>query len=196
MAQTYTPLQLDAFKEVGNIGSGNAATSLSILLKRPVELEVSEVEMLPLKKAYQTFHLDDKKFSSVIHPLSGDLMGLFWFALSSDDEQALCAYAIGDLKLDTTGLIKEISNILGGTYLMALSQMLNTTVLLNLPQEKSLNDFLNHPGNEKYLNELTNAQQVLFIRNRLIIEEKPFDCFVSLLLDDPSLQKVLTCLGV
>ena len=79
---------------------------------------------------------------------------------------------------------------------MALSQMLNTTVLLNLPQETQLKEFLEQSHNQQYLISLRQAEQILFIRNRLIIEKKPFDCYVSLLLDEPSLNKVLRCLGI
>lgn len=35
-------IQIDVLKEIGNIGSGNAATSLSSMLMRPVGLEVPQ----------------------------------------------------------------------------------------------------------------------------------------------------------
>ena len=38
--QDLTPLQLDALSEVGNIGTGNAATALSQLINRKVDMTV------------------------------------------------------------------------------------------------------------------------------------------------------------
>lgn len=36
----FTPIQLDALKEIFNIGAGNAATSLSILINNNIEMSV------------------------------------------------------------------------------------------------------------------------------------------------------------
>lgn len=197
MAQAYTPLQLDAFKEVGNIGSGNAATSLSVLLNRPVDLKISEVEILTLEDADTKLGLAEDKITSVLHPLSGDLMGLFWFAIKQQDEQALCFYAATENNdVDTTGLVKEVSNILGGTYLTSLGQMLGTNTLLEPPQQTALKFFLEAEENKPYLISLQSVGSILLVRNRLVIENIPLDCYISLLLDQPSLDKVLSKLGV
>lgn len=42
--------KLDVLKEVGNIGSGNAATALSRLLNKPVDMGVPKVQMLPFEE--------------------------------------------------------------------------------------------------------------------------------------------------
>ena len=39
-------MQLDVLKEIGNIGAGNAATSLSKLLSRRVGMNVPEVKLI------------------------------------------------------------------------------------------------------------------------------------------------------
>ncbi|HBG15144.1 MAG TPA: CheY-P-specific phosphatase CheC, partial [Firmicutes bacterium] len=51
MVNKLTPLQLDAIREVGNIGAAHAATVLSQLLNRKVFMTVPQVNILPLAEA-------------------------------------------------------------------------------------------------------------------------------------------------
>jgi chemotaxis protein CheC len=44
-------LQLDALREVGNIGAGTAATALSQMIGEPVGMSVPRVRVLPLEAA-------------------------------------------------------------------------------------------------------------------------------------------------
>lgn len=47
-----TPIQLDAFKEIFNIGAGNAATSLSILINNNIEMSVPYVNIIDFNTIY------------------------------------------------------------------------------------------------------------------------------------------------
>ena len=51
MITNLTPFQLDAIREVGNIGAGHAATVLSQLLNKRVAMSVPKVNILPLAEA-------------------------------------------------------------------------------------------------------------------------------------------------
>ena len=51
MTPRYTDMQLDALRELANIASGTAATALSQMLGREVELSVPRVLALPLADA-------------------------------------------------------------------------------------------------------------------------------------------------
>ena len=43
-------VQLDVLKEIGNIGSGNAATALSKLVNKKIDMEVPRVKILEFKE--------------------------------------------------------------------------------------------------------------------------------------------------
>ena len=45
-------IQLDALKEVSNIGAGNAATALSMMLGKKIEMTVPSVNMIKLSEMY------------------------------------------------------------------------------------------------------------------------------------------------
>ncbi len=50
MFNRFEGFQMDVLKEVGNIGAGNAATALSQLLNRPIDMGVPTVQMLPFEE--------------------------------------------------------------------------------------------------------------------------------------------------
>ena len=42
----FTELQMDVLREIGNIGSGNAATALSSMLQQPINISIPQVNMI------------------------------------------------------------------------------------------------------------------------------------------------------
>lgn len=189
---TFTPIELDAFKEVGNIGSGNAATSLSELLNCRVGLEVSQVEILPMKNIMENIGFEEDGIHSITNMLTGDLNGFFWFLVKKEDSKVFYEILLGDPNAEDPSVIQEVGNIVGGNYLRALSEMLNITINLEPPEFVSPFDSF-----------LTKQKQVelklggiLLVQNQLTINEKTFNLFVSTVLEEESLNKVLKLLGL
>ncbi|MEK6568643.1 MAG: chemotaxis protein CheC, partial [Candidatus Omnitrophota bacterium] len=52
----FSPIQLDALREIGNVGAGNAATALGQLMNKIVSINIPEVRFLRLDQ------LDDAEF--------------------------------------------------------------------------------------------------------------------------------------
>ena len=46
--ESFSNMQLDAMREVGNIGAGNAATALSVMLSRAVDMDVPKAELVSI----------------------------------------------------------------------------------------------------------------------------------------------------
>lgn len=55
-----SPVQLDVLKEIGNIGSGNAATALSQLLNRCIDMQVPQVRLMDVADAIESLGSPDK----------------------------------------------------------------------------------------------------------------------------------------
>ncbi len=51
--ENLNEMQLDAVKEIGNIGAGNACTALSVLLGTPVDIDVPNVHVLDFDSTSQ-----------------------------------------------------------------------------------------------------------------------------------------------
>ena len=68
-------LQLDALKEVANIGAGHAATALSQLTSRTIMINVPEVNVRPLEEVPDLLGRADEVIAAVLMHMMGDLTG-------------------------------------------------------------------------------------------------------------------------
>jgi chemotaxis protein CheC len=123
-APDYTDLQLDAMRELANIGSGQAATALASMLGKEVELSVPRALALPLADAVDAVGPADKTVSSVVLPIFGEIDALVLLLFPQEDAATLCGMLgveagteVGD------SAIGEIGNILGTSYINALASM-------------------------------------------------------------------------
>ena len=124
MSTQYTDLQLDAMRELANIGSSNAATALASMLGREVELSVPRALALPLADAVDAVGPADRTVSSVVLPIVGEIDALVLLLFPIEDAETLCGLLgveagteVGD------SAIGEIGNILGTSYINALASM-------------------------------------------------------------------------
>ena len=192
MNAIFTPLQLDAIKELGNIGSGNAATSLSVLLNKPVNLEVGEVQIIPVDGFFERLSFSEAESLSLANELSEDLHGFFWLLIEKKHVGSLCETLTGMPGYEDPSVMEEISNILGGNYINALSQLLNLTIDMAPP--KFLEPATEFLSQQKQVE--LGLEGVLFIQNTLTIDGEKMDVFLSTILDKPSLDKVLEVFGL
>jgi chemotaxis protein CheC len=120
----YTDTQLDALRELANIGSGSAATALSLMLGRSVGLTVPEAHVLPLGEAVDTLGAPESVVVGVALGVEGDLDATVLLLFPVDVAGTLCDLLGidpgGDLADSALG---EIGNILGTSYINALSAM-------------------------------------------------------------------------
>jgi chemotaxis protein CheC len=120
----YTDVQLDALRELANIASGTAATALSQMLAREVELSVPRALALPLADAVDAAGPPDATVCGVVIPLEGDIQGVVLLLIPLDSAQTLCRL-LGVEPGSEVGnsALAEIGNILGTSYLNALAAM-------------------------------------------------------------------------
>ncbi len=117
-------LQLDAMREMSNIGSGNAATSLSEMIGLPVELSVPTVSVLSLADAVDAAGAPEDEVTAVVIPVFGDLDATVLQLFSPAGRESLCGLlgAGGDMEMELSCL-GEIGNILGSAYVGAVGMM-------------------------------------------------------------------------
>ncbi len=124
MSKTYPELQLDALRELANIGSGTAATALSSMLGRPVDISVPAALALPIADVVEATGTPDAVVTAVVLPLIGDLDAIALLLFAPEDAATLCGL-LGVDPDSEVGLsaLAEIGNILGSAYIGALSTM-------------------------------------------------------------------------
>jgi chemotaxis protein CheC len=130
----YSELELDALRELASIGSGTAATALSRLLGREIEIEVPRALALGLADAVDAVGAADAPVASALLPVGG-VEAVVLLLFSEAEAAALCellgvepATDVGDSAL------AEICNILGASALGAVARMTGLSLEPRPPQ--------------------------------------------------------------
>lgn len=125
--------QLDALREIGNIGAGHAATALAAMTGTPVPMGVPRVSALAIERIPEELGGEELTVVAIHLHVNGDAPGRMLFLMSIDAARAtaatlLCgmppgepgAGGLGELELSA---LQEVGNVLTGSYLGALSQL-------------------------------------------------------------------------
>jgi chemotaxis protein CheC len=135
---TYSDLELDALRELANIGSGTAATALSQMLARSIDVSVPTAAALPLAEAVEAVGAADLIVTGVVLPIFGDLEALAVLLFESDDADQICELlgveAGSELAISA---LAEIGNILCSSYLGAVVSMTGLSLEPGPPQTAS-----------------------------------------------------------
>jgi chemotaxis protein CheC len=121
---TLNDLQLDALREMANIGSGTAATALASMLGQSVDLHVPTALALELADAVDAVGNAEDEVSAVIIGAFGDLDATVLLLFDPDSANTLCSLlgVVDDPEMQLSAL-GEIGNILGSSYVQAMGRM-------------------------------------------------------------------------
>lgn len=135
-----TPNQLDALKEVGNIGAGHGATALSQLLGKKVTITVPKANIIALSAIPNLVGDPNTLVAGLTLSILGDATGKILLLFPRDSAlhlaDMLLKQPLGSSKILTEmghSAIKEAANILAGAYLSALNEFLGMLLLISVP---------------------------------------------------------------
>jgi len=135
---TYTDLQLDALRELANIGSGTAATALSQMLARSIDVSVPSASALPLAEAVETVGEPELVVTGVVLPIFGDLEATAVLLFGSSDADRICELLGAEPGSEfALSALAEIGNILCSSYLGAVVSMTGLSLEPGPPQTAS-----------------------------------------------------------
>jgi chemotaxis protein CheC len=137
----YSDLQLDALRELANVGSGTAGTALSSLLGRAVDISVPTAAALDLADAVDAAGAAEDVVWAVVVGVAGDLEATALLVFSEADAEAVGALlGVEPDSEQGRSALEEIGNILVASYVGALSSM--TGFVLDLRPPASARDML------------------------------------------------------
>src|SRR3954453_14809890 len=122
MSQHFTDLQLDALRELANIGSGAGAPSLAGMLGRPGANPVPAPAALNFADAIDTIGAPDEEVTGVVLGVVGEMEGIVLLLMRTADAAGLCTLL--GVKVDSEmgqSALAEIGNIVGTSYINALA---------------------------------------------------------------------------
>lgn len=128
--QNDADFKMDVLREVGNIGAGNAATAMSRLLNKPVDMAVPTVSLLPFEEIAERVGGSEAIVVAIFLRVDGDAPGNMFFIISKDSArrilQGLLSFEAGEedeyTEMELSALC-EIGNILAGSYLSSLGDL-------------------------------------------------------------------------
>lgn len=130
----------DILMEIGNIGTGNAVTSLSRMLSRQIDMERPVVKILEFNEVPELLGGMEETRVGVLLEIKGDINGMFMFLISEPFLQVMLEGLLGmevsDIhELDSLSLsaVGEIGNIMCCSYINALTRMMDIKVDVSVP---------------------------------------------------------------
>nr|WP_210023452.1 MULTISPECIES: chemotaxis protein CheC [unclassified Paenibacillus] len=131
---------MDVLKEVGNIGAGHAATALSKLLDKPVDMLVPKVRLLPFEEIADSVGGSEKVVIAIFLRVEGETPGNLFFILTLESAKKLLRNLVGieigsdegysEMELSA---LNEIGNILAGSYLTSLADFTKLNMQPTVP---------------------------------------------------------------
>ena len=133
-------MYFDVLKEIGNIGAGNATTAVATMLNLKLNMEVPNVKLLPVQELNTAIGSEEEEIVGIYLSVENDIEGSLMFLLKMDAahylvNHLLCRDASYNEPFDEMDLsaMKEIGNIIAGSYLSALSAMTNLVISPSIP---------------------------------------------------------------
>lgn len=195
-----TQLQLDALREIGNIGSGHAATAMSTLLQRRIDMSVPKVWAVPFEEVSAIVGQLDTPQAVIYVKVEGEAPGkaVFFFPVESAEIVVQTLFGTDepmDLYMGemAQSALKEVGNILVSSFLIALTQFSGIPLQPSVPALAV--DMIGATLDAIFLEEGVLDDTVLFIDTRITGIPKIEGQFLFLP-DDGSLKKLLGAMGV
>ena len=133
-------LEIDTLREIGSIGTGNAATALSQMIGKEVRITLPEVRIMGYNEAIEWIGGPEQVTAGVLVGMSGQMSGVMLSVqklgfINLVLEQML-GHPIEDYhQLDELGksTLVEVGNIMISTFINALSGLSNISVNMTEP---------------------------------------------------------------
>ena len=134
-----TEIQIDALKEVANIGAGHAATALSQLLNTTITLQAPKAEIIRFKDLAS--RVGEERTIAALHvyvrgELPGQMLVMFDYEDALKFVRIFVRRVVGDIQIfdsivDST--LKELGNLIAGSYLGAIVQLTGANMVPSVP---------------------------------------------------------------
>ena len=194
-------MHLDALREIGNIGSGNAATSLSAMLNTPVKIEVPNISLINYEHVSQYLGGKDREVIGLALGLEADIEGVMLHVVQPKFASRIInafypkeIQTLQDINEMDLSAVKETSNITTAAYVNSMATMTDTFINITPPIEylDTVENVLKHASDRFD----AIGRQVIYIDENLYIGDAEIKSSMILILQIDSLKKLFDKLGI
>jgi chemotaxis protein CheC len=140
---SFNHLQLDAIREVGNIGTGNAATALSKLLSCMIDMDVPKADLVSIYSLSEYYGDPDALVAAVFVRSLGEF-GCSLIFIQEEEDAALMVDLLlreqfggsppVDMQEDMLdSALSEVGNIILSSFLNAINMLIGTRHQISVP---------------------------------------------------------------
>ena len=136
-------MYFDVLKELGNIGAGNATTAIATMLNLTIDMKVPKVELKAVEDLGSAICSEEETIVGIFLEVQNDISGSMMFLMRLNSAHYLVNRLMGGMGADGSAqgefsemelsAMKEIGNIIAGSYLSALSTMTNLVITPSVP---------------------------------------------------------------
>ena len=133
-------MHLDVLKEIGNIGSGNAAGALSDFLQVPTDITVPSVKLLDFSETVNFLGGPENVAIGMLVNIKGDITGMMLYVLEKSFASKMTSalfgteiediYNMNEMELS---VIQEVGNIMAASYMNALASLTGMMIDISVP---------------------------------------------------------------
>jgi len=133
-------MQIDTLREIGSIGTGNAATALSDMLQKKINITLPEVRIMGYNEAIEWIGGPEEITAGVLVKLSGQINGIMLsvqpldfvnLALDSMLNETVEDYS--ELSEMENSVLVEMGNIMISTFINAMSGLAGLDINVTVP---------------------------------------------------------------
>lgn len=131
--------KIDVLREVCNVGAGHAATALSQLIGRRVDLEVPKVRLEDIGRVSAIAGGPDSLVAGLFFQILGEARGHIFMIFPEESARFIVSLACGENEIQSLedeihiSAMKEVGNILVSAYLSAISQLSGLSLIPSVP---------------------------------------------------------------
>jgi chemotaxis protein CheC len=131
--------KIDALREVCNVGAGHAATALSQLIGRRIDLEVPKVLIVDISRVPDIAGGADAPVAGLFFQILGEARGHIFMIFPEKSARLIVGLACGeeevlDLREEIhVSAMREVGNILASAFLSAISQLSGLNLIPSVP---------------------------------------------------------------
>ncbi|MCI9052767.1 MAG: chemotaxis protein CheC [Lachnospiraceae bacterium] len=141
MEEGINEIQIDILKEIGNIGAGNATTALAKLINSKIDMKVPKVALVEFPYLAEIIGDEEQLMVAILVTLSQDIKGMMMFMMDKKSAYYLVGQLLAGSGIEVNedfgememSAVSEIGNIITGSYLTALSSLLNMNIDMSIP---------------------------------------------------------------
>ena len=194
-------MHIDVLREIGNIGAGNAATSLSKMLDKEVDMTTPNVRILDINDAANALGGPENPVVAILAKLHGDIEGIMVFLIEQEFTKTVLETLLGESDAHCECLsdlersaISELGNIMMSAYAGSIGTMSQLNIKMSVPAVTvdMVGAILCVPAIEMG----SVSDKIIFIQDDFFSANRTISANMMMIPDIESLNRLMTSLGI